>query len=206
VQFVWPASVYSFGDKYLRELARSFTLDLITSKLQYGVCSLCFIKFTSLINPRSPGSAVGIATRYELDDPGTAFRVSVGPKIVDSPYHPDRLRGSPPIQWVPGALSPEVKRQGREADHSPPTSAEVKKTRIYTSTSPILFMAQCLVSQALGQLHRFFCFNKCKSRLFKIWGCHLLVTLLNIHPEAGSGMSFQRTTRRYIPEGRTLQY
>jgi hypothetical protein len=30
-----------------------------------------------------------------------------------------------PIQLVPGALSQRVKRQGREADHSPPTSAEV---------------------------------------------------------------------------------
>jgi hypothetical protein len=32
----------------------------------------------------------------------------------------------PPIQWVPGALFPGVKRQGREADHSPPSSYEVK--------------------------------------------------------------------------------
>jgi hypothetical protein len=40
----------------------------------------------------------------------------------------------PPIQWVPGALSPEVKRPGLEADHSPPASAEVKKMWIYTST------------------------------------------------------------------------
>jgi hypothetical protein len=32
----------------------------------------------------------------------------------------------PPIQWVPGALSPGVKRQGSVADHSPPSSAEVK--------------------------------------------------------------------------------
>jgi hypothetical protein len=32
----------------------------------------------------------------------------------------------PPIQWVLGAFSPGVKRQGREADHSPPTGAEVK--------------------------------------------------------------------------------
>jgi hypothetical protein len=31
----------------------------------------------------------------------------------------------PPIQLVPGALSLGVKRQGREADYSPPTSAEV---------------------------------------------------------------------------------
>jgi hypothetical protein len=32
----------------------------------------------------------------------------------------------PPIQRVPGALSPGVKRQGREADRSPTTNAEVK--------------------------------------------------------------------------------
>jgi hypothetical protein len=36
-----------------------------------------------------------------------------------------------------GALSPGVKQQGREADHSPPTSVEVKQTWIYTSTPPI---------------------------------------------------------------------
>jgi hypothetical protein len=38
-------------------------------------------------------------------------------------------------------LSLGVKRPGREADHSPPTSAEVKKTWIYTSTPPYVFMA-----------------------------------------------------------------
>jgi hypothetical protein len=42
---------------------------------------------------------------------------------------------------VLGALSQEVKRLGREADHSPPTSSEVKKMWIYTSTSPYAFMA-----------------------------------------------------------------
>jgi hypothetical protein len=42
----------------------------------------------------------------------------------------------PRIQCVPG-----VKRPGREADHSPPTSAEVKKMWIYTSTPPYAFMA-----------------------------------------------------------------
>jgi hypothetical protein len=33
----------------------------------------------------------------------------------------------PPIQWVPGAFSLGVKRPGREADHSPPFSAEIKE-------------------------------------------------------------------------------
>jgi hypothetical protein len=45
------------------------------------------------------------------------------------------------IQCISGALSLEVKRQGREADHSPLTSAEVKKTWIYTSTPSYAFMA-----------------------------------------------------------------
>jgi hypothetical protein len=35
--------------------------------------------------------------------------------------------GTPPIQWVQGALSLGVKRPEREADHSPSSTAEVKK-------------------------------------------------------------------------------
>jgi hypothetical protein len=46
----------------------------------------------------------------------------------------------PPTQMVLAALSPGVKRPGREADHSTPTSAEVKKMCIYTSTPPYVFM------------------------------------------------------------------
>jgi hypothetical protein len=46
-----------------------------------------------------------------------------------------------PIQWVSGALSSEVERQGLEAEYSPPTSAEVKKTLVYTSTPPYAFVA-----------------------------------------------------------------
>jgi hypothetical protein len=33
----------------------------------------------------------------------------------------------PPIQWIPGAVSLGIKRQGREADHSPPSSAEANE-------------------------------------------------------------------------------
>jgi hypothetical protein len=43
-----------------------------------------------------------------------------------------------PLEWVPGALSPEVKRLGCEADHSPPAIPEVKKTWIYIFTPPRL--------------------------------------------------------------------
>jgi hypothetical protein len=51
----------------------------------------------------------------------------------------------PPIQWVPGTLSLGAKRPGREADHSPPSSAEVKNASSYTSTPQYIFMAWCLV-------------------------------------------------------------
>jgi hypothetical protein len=32
----------------------------------------------------------------------------------------------PPIKWVPGDLSPDVKWWRREADHSPPSIVEIK--------------------------------------------------------------------------------
>jgi hypothetical protein len=47
---------------------------------------------------------------------------------------------------------PGVKRQGHEANHSPPTSAQVKKKVIYTSIPPYVFMAHCLISLAQEQL------------------------------------------------------
>jgi hypothetical protein len=50
------------------------------------------------------------------------------------------------MQWVLGAFSHGVKLPGHEADRSPATSAEVKKTRIYTSTPPYAFMAKCVLS------------------------------------------------------------
>jgi hypothetical protein len=50
----------------------------------------------------------------------------------------------PPIQWVPRALSPGVKRQGCEADHSHPTSAEVKKTWVYIQPLPIRLHAHTI--------------------------------------------------------------
>jgi hypothetical protein len=56
----------------------------------------------------------------------------------------------PPIQWVPEALSLRVKRPGRKADHSPPSSAEVKEwvdEWSYIFTPQHIFMAWCLDKQ-----------------------------------------------------------
>jgi hypothetical protein len=46
-----------------------------------------------------------------------------------------------PIKWVPGALSSGVKCPGHEADHSPPTTVDVKNICIYTFTPPYVFIA-----------------------------------------------------------------
>jgi hypothetical protein len=56
--------------------------------------------------------------------------------IFSCPRRPDRLWGPSSLlsNRYRGALSSGVKRKGREADHSPAASAEVKKMRIYIST------------------------------------------------------------------------
>jgi hypothetical protein len=68
--------------------------------------------------PRGRSSSPGRVKNFLLC---TLFRSALGPT-------------QPSTQWVSAALSPWVKRQGRETDHSLPTSAEVKKMWIYTST------------------------------------------------------------------------
>jgi hypothetical protein len=46
----------------------------------------------------------------------------------------------PPVQWVPVAVSLGVKRPVREADHSPPSSAEVKNAWSYASIAQDVLM------------------------------------------------------------------
>jgi hypothetical protein len=65
----------------------------------------------------SRDSAVGIVTGYWLDDRGVGVRVPVGSRIFSTSSRPALGPTQPPIQWVPGALSPGVKLRGREADH-----------------------------------------------------------------------------------------
>jgi hypothetical protein len=83
-----------------------------------------------------------MATGYRLDDRDRSLSPGGVKNFLFSASSRQALGSTqPPIQWVPGALSPGVKRPGREADQSPPASAEVKKMRIYTSTPPYAFMA-----------------------------------------------------------------
>jgi len=50
----------------------------------------------------------------------------------------------PPIQWYQGSV-PRDEVAGGEAHHSPPYSSKVKNAWSYTSNSPYIFMAWCLI-------------------------------------------------------------
>jgi hypothetical protein len=64
--------------------------------------------------------------------PRTPFRKMLGQYLMMAP----QTFYSTSIKYAPGALSEKVNQQGREANHSLPTSAVVRKTRIYKSTPP----------------------------------------------------------------------
>jgi hypothetical protein len=107
-----------------------------------------FIIIIIIINSSSSSSSsrrssVGIACR--MDDRGVGVRVSL--HLNFSLLHVVQAGSGVQPASCPmgtGALSPGVKRQGREADHSPPSNADVTKTCIYTSIPPYAFMEQWL--------------------------------------------------------------
>jgi hypothetical protein len=84
---------------------------------------------------------------YWLNDQGSRVRFPAGAGYFLFATASETALGptQPPIQWVPGALSLHVKRPGREADYSPPSSAEVKNAWSYTSIPHYVFMSSCLV-------------------------------------------------------------
>jgi hypothetical protein len=78
---------------------------------------------------------------------GPDFRQGLGIFLFTTASRTALGSTQPPIQWVTGSLSLEVKRPGSEAEHSPPSSAEVKNEWSYTSTRQYVFMAWCLVKR-----------------------------------------------------------
>jgi len=71
-----------------------------------------------------PGSSVGIATNYRLDGPGS----NPGGDEIFHPSRPALGPTQPSVKWVPD-LSRGKARPGRVADHSPPSSGAVWKSR-----------------------------------------------------------------------------
>jgi hypothetical protein len=76
---------------------------------------------------RSQDSSVGIATELRLEEREIGLRFPARARDFSLLHNVHTGSGTtqPPIQWVPGALSPRVKRPGCKADESPPSSVEV---------------------------------------------------------------------------------
>jgi hypothetical protein len=81
----------------------------------------------------------GIALGYGVDDRGFDSRRGLVISTFTTVSRTALGTTQPPIQWVSGALSLGVKLPGREADHSPPSSAEVKECVELCLHSPIRF-------------------------------------------------------------------
>jgi hypothetical protein len=106
---------------------------------------------------KSRASSVGIALGYGVL--GFDSRQGLGIFLFTTASRTAPGSTQPPIQWVPGFLSLGVKRLGREADHSPPSSAEVKNAWSYNSTPQYVFIGWCLVKH--GDIFTFtFCVRK----------------------------------------------
>jgi hypothetical protein len=96
--------------------------------------------------------SVGIATRLRAERLEFDSRQGLGIFLFATACRPALGPTQSPIQWVPGTLSPSVKRPVREADHLPPSSTEVKNAWRYTSTPSYVFMTWCLVQYRM-RLH-----------------------------------------------------
>jgi hypothetical protein len=85
-------------------------------------------KFCSHTLSSEPGYLSCIALGYGLVDRGFEPWQELGIFLFTTASRPALDPTQLPFQWVPGALFPGVvKRPGHEADHSPPSSAEVKE-------------------------------------------------------------------------------
>jgi hypothetical protein len=91
------------------------------------------------IGPKSRDSSVGIALGYGLNDNGSRVRFPAGAVNFSLHHRVQNGSGTHPASYPMGtrALSLWVKRPGREADHSPPSSVEVKEFVALYLHSPI---------------------------------------------------------------------
>jgi hypothetical protein len=91
------------------------------------------------LSPPRPDSSVGIVLGYGLDDRGSRARFPAGAGNFSLHHRFQNGSGAHPASYPMSTRDsfPGVKRQGREADHSPPSSAEVKNAWSYISISPI---------------------------------------------------------------------
>jgi hypothetical protein len=119
-----------------------YTYLSVSEKMHYTACWKLVkgMKCTLYVCWTELGYLSGIALVYGMNDQwfesGKRLGIFLFTTVSISILGPIR----PPIQWLPGGLSLEVKRPVRESDHSPQSSAEVKNAWSYTATPHYAFM------------------------------------------------------------------
>jgi hypothetical protein len=131
-----------FRSKYSPQHLFSNTINLCSSlsvrdqvSNPYRTTGKIMILYILILNSRD--SSVGIVTKLGAGRSGSDSRQSLGIFLFATASRLDLWPTQPPTQWVAGALSPGVKQTGCEADHSPPSSSEVKNAWSYTATHRI---------------------------------------------------------------------
>jgi hypothetical protein len=88
-----------------------------------------FILRSNILLRKNRDSSVGVATGYGLDDRMNGVRISAGVGNFSLRHRVQTGSGAHPASYSVGTKGffPGVKRPGREADHSPPPSHEVRE-------------------------------------------------------------------------------
>jgi hypothetical protein len=103
------------------------------TRLRYCWLICMHFSLSDITNPhvKNRDSPFGIVLSYRLDDQGSRVRFLAMAWNFSLHHHVQNSCGGPPSllsngYQVPRVLSLGVKQLGHEADHSPPSSAEVK--------------------------------------------------------------------------------
>jgi hypothetical protein len=136
----------AFLEKLLNNasLAGSSSFLLQICKIKSGLCeetqvilNVRFIFLSPLALSSEPGSSGSIMSDYGLNDRAFEVRSPAEAKDLVSVSRPALGPSLPSVQWVPGVLSPGLKRgRGVTLTTHPPLMPRSRMSRSYTSSPP----------------------------------------------------------------------
>jgi hypothetical protein len=103
--------------------------DLVKRMSNYTHTNIAPVSPVPILLYDTRDSSVGIALGYGLDDRGSRFRFPTGAGNFSFHHRVQNGSGAHPASYPMGTRGsfPGNKAAGREADHSPPSSVEIKE-------------------------------------------------------------------------------